>query len=380
MTSPQTPGDWLDELVDQHVTSLAEINLKLDRVLSKLGGQPGPDPQPGGITLTASVIDSSRVQVDWTTSRNDIISWRIGRDGVDAEGHGEWFTDKAAADRSQSFNQLVPGRAYSFTLTAFTAAGALEIKSVEATPPGTTNPAPIPGSGDTAAARYGWGNPHPISDEFGYEGSPDPTKWKLPGAPGTGWPGHGGNGRRMPENSTVANGIMTVRGDANGNTGWVRQNLRTKYGRWEIRSRSRNTGSSGGLYHPLHLIWPTTEKWPLDGEYDWVEYADPDTKTLSAFLHYPHPSLPVEQESPKKPGVDMTQWHNLAFEWAPTGLTGYVDGEQWFHYAGGANSKRRNIQDMPEGYLTIQLDNFTGNGGLRPAVFEVEWVRFYPIP
>jgi hypothetical protein len=32
---------------------------------------------------------------------------------------------------------------------------------------------------------------------------------------------------------------------------------------------------------------------------------------------------------------------------------------------------------MPSGHLNIQLDNFTGAGGLRPAVFEVDWVRVY---
>ncbi|MET0136280.1 MAG: discoidin domain-containing protein, partial [Kibdelosporangium sp.] len=107
-----------------------------------------------------------------------------------------------------------------------------------------------------AAVRYGWGTPLPVSDEFDYTGPVNPAKWGVPkdnegGTPGC-WKGHGENGRRCAKNSTVANGIMTMRGEANGDTGWLEQELNRRYGRWEIRSRSRNIGTSGGLYHALH--------------------------------------------------------------------------------------------------------------------------------
>jgi hypothetical protein len=233
-----------------------------------------------------------------------------------------------------------------------------------------------------AAVRYGWGAPLPISDEFDYTGPVDPAKWAVPsgnegGTPGC-WPGHSGNGRRCAKNSTVADGIMTMRGEANGDTGWLRQKLDRQYGRWEIRSRSRNLGTSGGLYHVLHLIWPTSGKRLVDGEYDWVEYSNPDAQCLQAFLHYPT-SPSDEKVRRERCPVDMTQWHNLAFEWTSAGLVGYVDGIEWFRLSGGANSNRGNIQAMPSGHLNIQLDNFTGESGLRPAVFEVDWVRFYDV-
>ncbi|ONI81288.1 hypothetical protein ALI144C_22465 [Actinosynnema sp. ALI-1.44] len=240
------------------------------------------------------------------------------------------------------------------------------------------------GGGDQsqAAVRYGWGTPLPISDEFGYTGPVDPVKWGVPsgnegGTPGC-WKGHAENGRRCAKNSTVANGIMTMRGEANGDTGWLRQKLDRQYGRWEIRSRSRNTGASGGLYHPLHLIWPTSGKRLEDGEYDWVEYSNPDAQCLQAFLHYPKSPSDKKERRELCP-VDMTQWHNFAFEWSPAGLVGYVDGVEWFRLSGGANADRGNIQDMPSGHLNIQLDNFTGSSGLRPAVFEVDWVRLYDV-
>jgi len=231
-----------------------------------------------------------------------------------------------------------------------------------------------------AAKRYGWGAPLPVSDEFGYTGPVDPAKWDVPSGSEGGtaqcWKGHSENGRRCGKNSTVANGIMTMRGEAGGDTGWIRQKEPTRYGRWEIRSRSRNTGSSGGLYHPLHLIWPTDGERLKNGEYDWVEYSDPDAKCLGAFLHYPKSPSDKKEHAERCP-VDMTQWHNFAFEWTSKALVGYVDGAEWFRLADGANSDRGDIQDMPLGNLVIQLDNFTGNSGLRPAVFEVDWVRTY---
>ncbi|WP_084431943.1 discoidin domain-containing protein [Kibdelosporangium aridum] len=237
-----------------------------------------------------------------------------------------------------------------------------------------------PGDQTQAAVRYGWGTPMPISDEFDYTGPVDPAKWDVPkgneGGTAGCWKGHSENGRRCAKNSTVANGIMTMRGEANGDTGWLEQRLERRYGRWEIRSRSRNVGASGGLYHPLHLIWPTSGKRLVDGEYDWVEYSNPDAQCLQAFLHYPKSPSDKKERRELCP-VDMTQWHNFAFEWTSAGLVGYVDGVEWFRLSGGANADRGNIQDMPSGHLNIQLDNFTGSSGLRPAVYEVDWVRVY---
>jgi hypothetical protein len=231
-----------------------------------------------------------------------------------------------------------------------------------------------------AAVRHGWGTPLPISDEFNYTGPVDPVKWGVPSGDEGGtagcWPGHAGNGRRCAKNSTVANGIMTMTGEANGDTGWLRQKRDEQYGRWEIRSRSRNTGSSGGLYHALHLIWPTSGDRLQDGEYDWVEYSNPDAQCLTAFLHYPQSPSDQKERRDLCP-VDMTQWHNFAFEWTSAALVGYIDGVEWFRLSDGANDDRGDIQTMPSGHLNIQLDNFTGSSGLRPAVFEVDWVRTY---
>lgn len=364
---------------------LARVKALAAEIIEVIDEEEPPPPVDDSLPVATARVVGTSATLTWTTTRADITSFVAGRDGTDASGSGPWSTELPAGARSHTFNLLRPGATYRLSLTARVAAGPLApvtvLVAIPSAPPvdppvDPEDPPVDPPAGDTAAARFGWGTPHPISDEFNYTGTPDPAKWQMPGAGG--WDGHAGNGRRMPENVFVANGIMTLRGDANGNTGWVRQKLTPKYGRWEIRSRSRNTGASGGLYHPLHLIWPATERWPVDGEYDFMEYFDPSGNKVGGFLHYPHPNLPVQQEQWSKT-LDVTQWHNYAFEWTKDGLKGWVDGVQVFSFSGGANSSRRNIQDMPSGALTHQLDNFTGDGGLRPAVLEIEFSRFYPV-
>jgi hypothetical protein len=329
--------------------------------------------------VSASAAGRARLEVDWYSTPEGDNTGHLGHtDGMwtSFAANAGWtriagdFTAPAAAIRAD----VLTDHEYTITGNTFRAT-ACDYRA------GTFTPPPPPsGDGTEAAVRYGWGTPQPISDEFNYTGPVDPAKWAVPSGNEGGtagcWPGHAGNGRRCAKNTTVADGIMTMTGQANGDTGWLKQKLDRQYGRWEIRSRSRNTGSTGGLYHPLHLIWPTSEDRLRDGEYDWVEYTNPDAQCLVAFLHYPQSPTDQKERAEHCP-VDMTQWHNFAFEWTPQAVVGYIDGIEWFRYSGGANSTRGNIQAMPSGHLNIQLDNFTGNSGLRPAVFEVDWVHTY---
>jgi hypothetical protein len=354
------------------LNALTLMNEAVDDLLAMI-----EEPEPAELQVTVKESKPGSALVQWTTTLQP-PTWLVGRDGRDTSENGAWSTTLPGTARSWEFNRLKPGTAYTFTVS-----GKLGDATVSRTATLTTSQPttpPVPGTGTTAAEKYGWGQPHPISDTFdGYEGRPDPNKWIIPGPDG--WDGHIGNGRRMPGNVFVKGGMMVLRGDSNGDTGWVRQKMETKYGRWQVRSRSRNTGSSGGLYHVLHLLWPTQEGWPVYGETDFVEYGNPDAKAAEAWLHYPHnKGIDVQQIHIEKPGVDMTQWHVFELEWTKDHLRGWIDGEEWYTVSGGANAVRRDIQGMyPAGSYTAQLDNFTGDGGLRPAVFEIDRVLFWPV-
>ena len=103
-------------------------------------------------------------------------------------------------------------------------------------------------------------------------------------------------------------------------------------------------------------------------------------------LHHPHVSgIPVQQEQWKKDGIDVTEWHNWAFEWTAAGLKVWGDGVEVFAKSGGAKTvegkRRKNIQEMPQGRLTHQLDMFKPDGTtMRPAKMEIASVRFYDVP
>ncbi|WP_217200100.1 glycoside hydrolase family 16 protein [Streptomyces buecherae] len=238
----------------------------------------------------------------------------------------------------------------------------------------------------TAAERHGWGPPlRRWSDEFDYGSAskpavPDPDKWKPAGGGAARcWPGHAGNGRRCDKNTRVYGGVLRQTGEANGDSGWLASRYGQRYGRWEARVRSEGVGENNGRqYHPLLILWPDSERWPQDGEYDYLENGAPGEKCAEAFLHYPHdPDVPVQQKFARKCGVDLSAWHNIAIEWTPDHVRGFVDGVQWYSFSGGANADRECIQCAPSMHQTIQLDNFYGSG-LQGAVYEVDWARVYP--
>lgn len=234
--------------------------------------------------------------------------------------------------------------------------------------------------GVQAATLFGWGAPLSTSDEFNYVGLPDPAKWGNAGTLASGgWPGNGGVGRRIAEQSQVDGTKLVMTGSPNGDTGWLSHTTIRQYGAWECRARSYNVGASGFTYHPLFIIWPLVGTWPDDGEYDFLENDGPGQAVATAWIHYPHPStIPIQQEGPFTTACDMTQWHNFAINWRSTGITVYIDGVLWYSVSDGAiGGTRSNIQAMPLGGLTIQLDNFGSTSGNREARFEVAWVRVY---
>jgi hypothetical protein len=207
-----------------------------------------------------------------------------------------------------------------------------------------------------------WGTPLPASDEFDYEGAPDPKKWGVYNGAG-----HDGNGRRLPEQVEVTGGKMILTGNTEGDTAGLAHKLGQQYGRWEVRARTAVMEGSGKPYSPVLIVWPDSNQWPEDGEYDFFEPGSPSSTTLKAFMHIPNTDN--DQESFKLEGIDVTQWHEYGFEWTSEELVGYVDGEEWFR------TDTPGITDMPSGHLTVQLDNFDSN---QPSTFEIDWVRVYP--
>jgi hypothetical protein len=180
-------------------------------------------------------------------------------------------------------------------------------------------------------------------------------------------PGHAGKGRRSPAAVGVANGIVTISGDAAGTTGGMAWGDGAKYGRWEVRVKSP---SADPTYNAVMLLWPDAENFPVGGEVDFMESGDETRQKTDFFLHYGASNNQLHGQV----AIDATQWHNWAVEWAPDHITAYVDGQEWY--------TTRDTAAFPPGpmHLTLQLDWFPkGGGAVAPSTMSADWVRYYPI-
>jgi hypothetical protein len=217
-----------------------------------------------------------------------------------------------------------------------------------------------PDDGPTAAATHGWGTPN-REDDF----TEDLSGWGIYDGPG-----HADEGTRSPDAASVADGVLTINGDAEGTTAgmaWGRGKGQ-KYGRWEGRVRAP---ASDPTYNALLLLWPDAEDFPEGGEIDFMEMTDHTRQSTNVFLHH-------GEDNAQEHGtveIDATRWHNWAVEWTPKGVTTYVDGEQWWH--------TDEVDALPPGpmHLCIQLDWFPQKraGAVKPSQMQVDWVRQYPV-
>ena len=204
----------------------------------------------------------------------------------------------------------------------------------------------------TAAAAYGWGAPN-RSDDFD---DPSLAGWNLYNGPG-----HDGNGRRTPSAVSVADGVLTITGDPQGNSEGMSWSPGQTYGRWEVCVRSPAASAN---YHSVLLLWPARSG---GGEIDYMEIADPTRQRVDAFVHYGS-----NRQEAGHIGIDATQWHSWAVEWSPDRIATFVDGAQWW--------ETTNTAHIPTGLMRMcmQLDNFGGDvsqGGQQI----VDWARQYPL-
>ncbi|TCK26448.1 family 16 glycosylhydrolase [Pseudonocardia endophytica] len=185
-----------------------------------------------------------------------------------------------------------------------------------------------------------------------------------------------GNGLRRPSAVEQGDGLLTVtaRPRLNGGTsGGISMGKGQLHGRWEFRARA----DPGTGYSPAVLLWPDSERFPIDGELDMLEAPVGDRSTASAYVHY---GADNKTRGAQVNG-DFTQWHTFAFEWLPNRLTWYVDGtKQW------EITDRTVIPTKPM-HLCIQLDQGPA-AKFMPAPdattpdevrMQVDWARQYEV-
>jgi hypothetical protein len=250
------------------------------------------------------------------------------------------------------------GRRTTVSVAAIVAA-ALAAAACAAVPPAVFSPrgsaAPVDGNcPTTAAAAFGWGAPNRAGDF---------TDSSLAGWGIYDGPGHNGNGRRTPSAMSVSDGVLTVTGDAEGNSGGMAWYPGQLHGRWEVCAKAPPSAAG---YQVVLLLWPDAGDWPAGGEVDFMEALDPARQNIDFFLHYG----PDDSQDHGGINIDATQWHSWAVEWTSEHIAAYVDGKQWWETTNTAHLPPRPM------HLAIQLDNSGGDTSLGGQLM-VDWARQY---
>lgn len=246
------------------------------------------------------------------------------------------------------------------------------VQAVSSPAPVVTSSGPVlapstaarPDDGVQAAVVHSWGA-STGGDEFNGT-AVDRAKWGVyDGA------GHDGNGCRCPAQVTEGDGMLTITGLPNGDTGGLAWRHGQTYGRWEARMRVTQDDIREQPYHPVLILWPDSDKWPAGGEIDYAE-TDAGANSIGAFLHYADRTPNGGQES-FTTAVDISQWHNYAVEWTSGHISGYLDGRLWF------STTDAFVQPPGPMHATIQLDDFFTSGALNKALMQVAWIRLYAV-
>lgn len=231
---------------------------------------------------------------------------------------------------------------------------------------GETSPGcPAPDDGTTAAEALGYQEPA-FADDFD---AFDENRWTVYTGPSAHVPGQFEpveGGQRTREQISVADGVLTITGLPNGDTGGISTegSHLQQYGLWEARVRLPAGATD---YHSVLILLTGDADSDTDfAELDFMEVMDPAGRRVDGFLHTPggedHGQVTLQDNG----------WHNWAIEWTPDGQVRlYLDGELW-HEGQGI--------DVPEGPgpMTIQLDWFPGDEGeTAEARLQVDWVRIY---
>jgi beta-glucanase (GH16 family) len=164
-------------------------------------------------------------------------------------------------------------------------------------------------------------------------------------------------------------------GNVSGGLCWCRGNGNQTYGIWQVRARFE----AGTGYGQAILLWPESNRWPQDGELDFVETPFGPKTTAVGTVHW---GADNKQDARRTKG-DFTAWHTYTVEWR----AGYVKMsiDSTVYYDSTTSSARPVIPSDPM-QLAIQQEPGPFGRSWVPApngstpdqvVMHVDWVRLY---
>jgi len=234
------------------------------------------------------------------------------------------------------------------------------------------------------------------SDEFDYEGPPDPAKWTH--ETGTGVNGWGNNELQYytdaTENSWVCNGSLRIRAKRCdfGGKEFTSARLLTKnkadwlYGRMEVRLK---LPTGRGSWAAAWML-PTEAKfgeWPKSGEIDIMEHVGYDVGNVHGTVHTEKFNHMKNTQVGRVLPVTANDWHIYAVEWSPEQIRFFCDDQQ-YHVFKKQSSEGWEAWPFDQRFHVILNVAVGGNWGGQKGidrdafandgqVMEVSWVRMY---
>ncbi|MEX2396240.1 MAG: glycoside hydrolase family 16 protein [Balneolales bacterium] len=229
------------------------------------------------------------------------------------------------------------------------------------------------------------------SDEFDYEGLPDPDKWAYD-------VGYIANNEKQYytesrlENARVEDGnlIIEARKEPWNDFDYTSARLVTRdratwtYGRFEIRAK---VPSGLGTWPAIWMLGENISEvgWPASGEIDIMEHVGFDPLVIHGNVHteaYNH-AIGTNKGGSIEPGPPWEEFKVYAIEWFEDRIDFYVNDEKYFSFDKESNDVAKWPFDKPH-YLLLNLaigGDWGGSEGidneLFPHEYHVDYVRVY---
>lgn len=317
-----------------YVSALTTASLLLAAVVAQPAAAATPPSAPRSVRAAQASTAATSATLKWaapsSTGDSAITGYVVARDGKDSTGYGAWSGTVSASTSTATFNQLIPGTTYRFSVRAKNAAGLGPATSV-------------------SYAVSPSGKPMPVGNLSGWK-QVFKEDFTTPVALGS-WPsGYASSFKDYTEDScyystswdkwigcdTSHNGVWNAKKTVSVGVGaadyWLHSENGTAYsaailpqapqqtyGRYEVRFRV-DSGMKG--WHSAWLLWPDSDTWN-DGEMDWPE--GDLSGSMQAFTHYYGDARSQDAFDSGVPFVGG--WHTATTEWLPGKMNYYLDGK-----------------------------------------------------
>jgi len=318
-----------------------------------------PDIAPSNLVINAQVSDDGSGNVDFIATAENAISY-------DFEfGNGDALT---VISGTVSYTYSTAGtNIYPVTVTAKSSSGLKTKETIEITVT----------VGNESTGLY-W------SEEFNYEGAPDPTKWGYDLGAG-GW----GNNElqyytNRTENAIVEGGVLKIKAIKESYAGSEYTSARLlsnnkfafKYGKIEARAK---LPVGIGTWPAIWMLGSDigTAGWPDCGEIDIMEHKGSELNKIYGTLHYPGHSGGSADGNTITIQNATTEFHIYSIDWTASYIKIYVDNVL-FHTVANSSSIPFNHDFFI--ILNVAMGGTFG-GPVDPsftdATMEIDYIRIY---